>query len=242
MLAVACLIGLWTLSRVFKHQGFPPGLEIDLLLAMVIGGLLGARVAYVLVYRFDVFIADPLYMLKFTGSGLMWYGGLIIGFLAFWVTLRLKGLPFWEVADATVPFVALGYSIVRGGCFLAGCCYGHPTDSPWGVIFHIVDELPRWPTQLFSSGLGLLIFLILLLNFRNRTFSGQTTSLYLILYALYRFGIEFLRASEVYYGPLAPSQIGSLALFLIGVLCYLYNRRQNRYQTTYSRRIDRFYY
>jgi phosphatidylglycerol:prolipoprotein diacylglycerol transferase len=242
MLAVACLISVWGMNRMFRQQGYPAGLSLDLMLAVIVGGLLGARISYVLVYRWDEFLNNPLYLIQFNGTGLMWYGGLVTGFLAFWLIITVKRLHFWNVADTVAPFVALGYSVVRGGCFLAGCCYGKPTESFLGVVFHVVDDAARWPTQLFSSAASLVIFLVLLILWRRRAFTGQVVSFYLVLYAIYRFAMEFLRASEVYYGWLSPSQVISIGIFIVGIICYIYTRHNYQERITYYSRIDRFPY
>ena len=241
LLAVACgAVGIGA-GSLLKRQEYPSGLILDLLLVTVISGIVGSRIGYVLVYRWSEFIASPLYLFQFDGTGLMWYGGFIGGFIGFWITLKIKELNFWNVADSIVPYLALGYAIVRVGCFLNSCCYGKPTDSMIGFVFTNIDTVTRWPTQLLSSGINVLFFAGLLFLWNNRSFIGQVASAYLISYSLYRFGIEFLRDSAVHYGPFSPGQVISIVIFIIGIISYIYCYRKDR-KRIFGKRINKFFY
>jgi phosphatidylglycerol:prolipoprotein diacylglycerol transferase len=139
------------------------------------------------------------------------------------------------MADIMAPSLALGLFLTRIGCFLNGCCYGKPTDLPWGVTFppeafggRLFGETPLHPAQLYSSLAGLLILLLLLLYDRRPRAEGQVFSLYLILAGLARFLLDFVRSYEanVYIlGPFTVNQMISIGSCLLGLLLLGVTRR-----------------
>lgn len=229
MLALAVLIAIWGVSRLFKQKGYDPDKVIDMVIIMVVAGLLGARIAYVLVYQWQEFLANPAMMFSLSEgfSGLIWYGGFICGFGAFLIYIYKHKMSFWETVDMFAPYLALGYALVRIGCFLNGCCYGEMTDSSLGVVFPYVDGVPRHPTQLYSSVLNLLLFFWLIWYYPRRKFSGQILILYLMGYSAYRFVVEFFRESLIMYGPLTIGQVYTLVLLLFGILLYIWRMRHD---------------
>jgi phosphatidylglycerol:prolipoprotein diacylglycerol transferase len=132
---------------------------------------------------------------------------LIGGFLAVVLLVRIYKLPFWKVADAFAPAVALGQAFGRQGCFAAGCCWGKPTDLFFGVHFteagHEYTGVPMYgpegsplylyPTQLIESFTMLIVFGLLVLLHRRKKFDGQVLIAYGIIYSIFRFLIEFIR-------------------------------------------------
>ena len=148
-----------------------------------------------------------IFSLDFLRSGGIYYGGLLGGFFAVVVLVRLYRLPFWKVADAFAPGLALGQSFGRQGCFSAGCCWGKPTTLPWGVHFteagHEYTGVPIYgldgndihlhPTQLYESFIMLAVFALLFYLHRHKKFDGQILIAYGIIYSIVRFSIEFIR-------------------------------------------------
>jgi phosphatidylglycerol:prolipoprotein diacylglycerol transferase len=128
------------------------------------------------------------------------------------------------MADIFAPFLALAYAIVRIGCFLNGCCYGKVSSSAFTVVFPFVDYCSRYPTQLYSSTLNLLLFGFLLWYYPRRKFSGQIFIYYLLGYSEYRFIVEFFRENWVFLGPFSISQAYSLVLLAIGMGLYFLRR------------------
>jgi phosphatidylglycerol:prolipoprotein diacylglycerol transferase len=128
------------------------------------------------------------------------------------------------MGDVVAPGVALGYAIGRVGCFLNGCCYGGPTDLPWACRFHdppITGPLtpPSHPTQIYASIINLGVFYLLLRIFRRQRVTGQVLWSYIVFYAVYRFGIEFLRAgvtAQVAAAGLTQAQWASIGMLLAG--------------------------
>ncbi|MGI5922055.1 MAG: prolipoprotein diacylglyceryl transferase [Syntrophomonadaceae bacterium] len=224
MLAIAMVVAIWGVGRLLAREGYDSGIAIDIVMVMIVAGLVGARSLYIITFEWQNFLAHPLMFFAFPSGGLIWYGGFIGGLVGFVIYVWKKGLSFWHMADVLAPFAALGYAIVRLGCFLNGCCFGNITNSKWGVVFHVVDNHLRYPTQLFSSAVNLLLFFILLNLFPRRKFPGQVFLVYLIGYSIYRFIIEFYRFNVQYYANLSIAQLISIGLFIAGVMLYIWKR------------------
>ena len=201
-LAVGMLLALMVASRLGARDGLPKDRIYDLGLWTLVGGLVGSKVL--------MYFVEPdvqLLSLDFLRSGGVFYGGLIGGFLAVVLSVHFYKLPFWKVADAFAPGLALGQAFGRQGCFSAGCCWGKPTDLPWGVHFteagHEYTGVPivygdgsacyLHPTQLYESLIMLAVFGILVYLHRHKKFNGQVLIAYGMIYSVVRFSIEFLR-------------------------------------------------
>lgn len=201
-LAVGMLLALFATSRLAARDGLPKERIYDLGLWVLVGGLVGSKLLMILVEpNVEIFTLD------FLRSGGVFYGGLIGGFLAVAILVPLYKLNFWKVADAFAPGVALGQAFGRQGCFSAGCCWGKETHLPWGVHFtqagHEYTGVPIYgpdgadlflhPTQLIESFTMLAVFGLLVWLHKRKKFDGQILIAYGIIYALFRFSIEFIR-------------------------------------------------
>ncbi len=220
MLAIAAIVAILGIRRVFDREGHDRDMVLDMVVLMVVFGLLGGRIAYILFYEWSEFLTDPVIFFSPGFSGLIWYGAFAGGLLAFLGYIWRKDLDFWEMADIYAPYLALGYALVRIGCFLNGCCYGLPTGSGLGVVFPDVDHQLRHPTQLYSTGLNFLLFLYLFWLWERRKFSGQVFIAYLMGYSLYRFIIEFFRFSLINYGPFTLGQVYTVFMLLAALGLY----------------------
>jgi phosphatidylglycerol:prolipoprotein diacylglycerol transferase len=228
-LSVAILLGTLVAIKLAKKVGFETDLILDLAIYLVIGGIVGARLFYVLVYDPAQYLQEPLQIFALWNGGMVYYGALIGGLITgTWFVIR-KNLPFWILADVMAPPLALGYGIVRIGCFLNGCCYGKPTSSFIGVLFPYIEGGPsldtvfRYPTQLFSSVFGFALFGVLLLIWRKKKFNGQVFLAFLILYAVERTVVEYYRENLLVFGPVTVSQLVSVLIFIPAL--YFYWRR-----------------
>lgn len=224
-LSLAILAGTLLAYRQAPKTGIKQDLVIDLVIWLVVGGIVGARLFYVLVYEPETYLKQPYLVFALWQGGLVYYGALIGGFVAGLWFVRKKGLPFWSLADLLAPPLALGYGIVRIGCFANGCCYGKPTNSFLGVVFPHLDDLARHPTQIYSSLLGFTLFVILLAIQRKKAFDGQVFLLFLILYGIGRTAIESLRENLTVFGPVTVSQLVSIIIIVIAGVFY-HRRRQ----------------
>ena len=201
-MAVGMLVALFVTSRLAGRDGLPRERIYDLGLWTLVGGLIGSKILMLLVED-NVNILS----LDFLRSGGVFYGGLIGGFFAVVIIVRLYKLPFWKVADAFAPGVALGQAFGRQGCFAAGCCWGDVCDAPIGVHFseagHQYTGVPivgpdgadlfLYPTQLIESFTMLAVFGLLFWLHRRKRFDGQILISYGIIYSIFRFSIEFIR-------------------------------------------------
>lgn len=221
MLAIAFLIGIFGLKALIGKKRLDVSFDavIDLAMWVLIGAIVGARLAYIITdYRY--FLNFPLEIFKINSGGLAFHGGLIGGFGAgYWFT-RVKQIPTWQLADLAAPMIALGYALVRVGCLLNGCCYGKPSALPWALRCASGDSLLRHPTQLYSL-IGSLILAFILFKLRNhKQFSGFLFLLYIGLYSVLRFGVEFFREGPMVFPWLSLAQgvclfLGLFALILI---------------------------
>jgi phosphatidylglycerol:prolipoprotein diacylglycerol transferase len=197
--ALGILAAVGLSEYLHRRAGGTPGIISDMALPIVIGVFLGARTLFVLVEG-SYYLEHPLEVFKVWQGGLVFYGGLIGGALAFIITVWIRKMDLWHMADNVAPGVALGHAVGRLGCFFAGSCYGRPTDMPWAVTFTAPNSLageilgvPVHPTQLYSSAFLFLLSGILILKHRGRSFRGQVFTSYLLLYGTFRFFIEFFR-------------------------------------------------
>lgn len=186
----------------------------------VILGFVAARILFIIT-EWENFLANPMRYLS--GAGFVVYGGIIGGALTIYGFCKLKKIDMLSYLDLMVPSVALAQGFGRVGCFLAGCCYGRETDSWCGVVFTNSDFAPNGvkllPTQLFMAAGDLVIMAALLWYVKKRPMRGRTSMLYLILYSVGRFIIEFLRNDDRgTVGMLSTSQFIAIFTFIVGVI------------------------
>jgi phosphatidylglycerol---prolipoprotein diacylglyceryl transferase len=196
-----------------------------LILILLVSGIAGARVLYVL-SNMDFFINHPLEIFMINRGGLVFYGGLIFSGAFGMAYAKRSGISIADAADLLAPFIALGHSIGRIGCFLNGCCFGRPTDSIFGVQFPF-SPVSIYPTQLFSSAGLFCIFLVLFFMQKRRRFKGQIIALYLIMYGAFRFFIEFFRGDlmPLFYN-ITLTQIISVISILAGILFCIFKQNE----------------
>src|SRR6202521_4178843 len=202
LLAAAYLCGLKLAIVRAQARGLDAARVLDLGIYIIISALIGAKLL-LLATDFRTFRNDPQELLTLARSGGVFYGGLILAVIVALWYIRRVGLPLWTTCDVFAPGIALGHVIGRFGCLFAGCCYGKPTSKPWGITFtdpfaaaNVGTPLgvPLHPTQIYEAGAEFLILMVLLGSERKgRPFAGRTFWLYMLLYAISRFIIEFYR-------------------------------------------------
>ncbi len=222
---ILCCIALGTYRA--KANNMNQEAVIDIALLGVVCGFAGAKVLYVIV-EFPEFLKDPLALLG--SEGFVVYGGIIAGVAAAICYCRYKKLVFLEYFDLLVPSVAVAQGFGRIGCFLAGCCYGRETDSVIGVVFPpesmALSGVPLLPVQLFSAAGDFLIAVILIIYYKKNTRTGNVGALYLLLYGVGRFAIEFLRMDERGgIGIFSTSQWISFGIVAFAVFMFVRNKR-----------------
>ncbi len=225
MLMTAFLSCYYLLNRELKKKGKDPEMASDAIFWAALGGILGAKLYYLL-ENYKLVIADPVGMI-FSGSGLVFWGGLAGGMIAVLSYLRYKNEDWIEWTDFISPLLILGYSIGRVGCTLVGCDYGLPTNLPWAMTFPNGAPptlIPVHPTQIYETLLGLIIFSILW-NLKYKLKKGYLFSLYMFLAGTERFFIEFIRTNPKYLIGLSGAQIISILMITISlILFFTFNR------------------
>lgn len=216
MLALAFLVVAFFARRRALALGMDGDAILDLCVWLVVSGIIGARLFFILL-NLDYYRENPLETVMLWKGGLVWYGGLIAAMIAAIIFLTAKKMPALKTGDLMMPYIALGQSIGRTGCFLNGCCYGKPAPAKFGVIFNALQG-PVYPTQLYESAAMFAVFLILR---KCVPANGRTLFLYLILYSCIRFAIEFLRGDNpVIMMGLTISQIISVVIFVTAAILW----------------------
>jgi phosphatidylglycerol---prolipoprotein diacylglyceryl transferase len=262
MLAIGFFSGILFAAWRAKKAGENPDHVFNLSVWLVISSLLGARIYYILTH-FDEFrvtgsySAFERYLIEFKRmfwpigangevgiSGLIFLGGLILATITAIVYLRYYHLKLLKYLDILAPSIALGEAFTRIGCFLNGCCFGHPTQSVFGVIFPdncaagaFFPGIPIHPTQLYNSLAGILIFGLLLVLERFKKFDGFTALLYFMLYSVGRFTIDFFRYYEesMQVFGLSQNQIITLIFFIVSaVLLVFFSKKASSTHGTHS--------
>jgi len=236
MMFLSFVVGAWVLARQFDQRGMDPEAAWDMLLWVALGGILGAKLYYVGLH-YEALLADPLRELTNRG-GLVWYGGFIGGVAAFYWQVRRRGLRTSLAFDSAAPALAIAYAVGRLGCFLVGDDYGRPTDSWVGIAFpegyppstagyfrsigtQIPADIPDTavlavhPTQLYEIALAMIMFAVLW-RLSGGLRAGRLFAVYLAMYGVLRFTIEFVRAkTDLMVLGLTTSQIASLVLLVL---------------------------
>lgn len=236
LMALAALSAGWVVWLELKRYRYDPELASTMIFAAAVGGLIGARLLFIL-EDWSNFIRSPWDFI-FSGAGFTWYGGMLGGALAVTWVARRKGIPWLQAADISAPALALAYGIGRVGCHVAGDGdWGTVSDVPWAAAY--TDAIIGWvhpltgvpyppgvrvhPTSIYEFFQSLIVFAILWPLRKKGYADGTVFWLYLILAGLARFVVEFWRINPVIGLGMTEAQWFSLVLALIG--CYLLYER-----------------
>ncbi len=239
MMALAFLSGIMLWRHLGKRAGRGPDYGSDLALWILLPGIVGARLLFVLA-NFPYYRSIPSEIWRIDQGGLIFYGGIIGGALgAVWFAHRRRE-PFAALMDFLVVAIPLGHMFGRLGCFLNGCCYGLPLPGDGGIsltgaigcgcgVAMAGDQTLRYPVQLYEAVGNLLIFVVLYAFYQRRPRQGLVCAAYLALYPGLRFGLEFLRGDTRWRaGGLTAAQWLSLSLISIAVLIALHAYQSTR--------------
>ena len=230
LVATGVLVGLWYARRQAQSAGLDPEKIWNLGIYMVLVALVVAKIWLVAIYwRYYLDHPRDIFAISTLQSGGVFYGGLIGAVVVLGLYVWRQKLPFLAVTDVFAPGLALGHSIGRLGCFMAGCCYGKPTNLPWGITFTnpVANTLVGTPlnvrlhpTELYESAAELMNFCILVWLSRQKRFGGQIFGTYIMLYGFERGIIEFFRGDPdrtmMFHGAVSVMQLVSVVLILTG--------------------------
>lgn len=200
MYVIGFVAGWWLAKRRSRlaHSPIKPDQVDDLVFYVMLGVILGGRLGYTLVYGWQEIAADPLYIVKIWKGGMSFHGGLVGVLLAMWLYGRKIGKTMWQMTDFVAPFVPIGLGMGRIGNFINGELWGKPTDVPWGVLYR--GEVLH-PSQLYEAALeGLVLFIVLWLYSAKPRPYMAVSGLFLLLYGVFRFVVEFYRVPDAHMG------------------------------------------
>lgn len=230
LVATAFIAALWTAGRLAERAKLDREAVLNLGIYCALAGIVGAKA---LMIALDPALRSnwrEIFSLATLQAAGIFYGGLLVALATAFLYMWRRHLSPFKTADVFAPGVALGHAIGRLGCFSAGCCWGVPTQLPWAVRFtnprayQLVGVplfVPLHPTQLYESLAELAIFAVLYRQFLRPHRDGSIISLYLVLYGITRFLVEFVRyhdpQSNPLTGPFSTEQWVSLVLIVMGL-------------------------
>ncbi|MBN2224319.1 MAG: prolipoprotein diacylglyceryl transferase [Deltaproteobacteria bacterium] len=233
MISVGFLLSFVLFLTELKRRSLSVDTGIDFAFWVLLSAIAGSRLVYVLL-NFSYFGRYPLKILMIWEGGLVWYGAFLGALAATLIYFRIKKLDGWLWADIAIPYVALGQGIGRIGCLMAGCCYGRPTDLPWGITFSVSEIAPLGvalhPTQVYEMLFNFMIFAVLFSRRNRAAFRGQQILSYVFLYGATRAIVEVFRGDPrgVWLGgAVSTSQLISAVAVAAGIILYFKIRVKN---------------
>lgn len=227
MIAIGILAAYFTGEYRAKKKKMEYNQVFYIVLWCVAGGFVGAKILYWLT-EWRMILKDPGFLLDSLTDGFVVLGGILGGILTAYIYCHIKKMDFLRYFDLLIPSVALAQGFGRLGCLLAGCCYGKETASHFAITFTNSDFAPNYvplvPTQIYASVLDFAHYFVLILAAKHLKEKGQVAGLYLILYSVGRFILEFYRGDleRGNVGILSTSQFISIFTFCAGLLLFLY--------------------
>jgi phosphatidylglycerol:prolipoprotein diacylglycerol transferase len=232
MYLVGFMAGWWLARRRAAGPGstWKPADVDDLIFYAALGVIAGGRIGWCLVYGLDEVLRNPIVIFKITQGGMSFHGGLVGVLVAIAIFARLRRRAIADVFDFTAPLPGIGLLAGRIGNFINGELWGKTTDVPWGFL---VNGEVRHPSQLYEAALeGLVLFIILWVYTSKPRPRLAPTGLFLLLYGLFRFIVEFVRVPDenmgyIAFGWLTTGQILSLPMIIAGLLVLAWAWRRN---------------
>ncbi|HUU80918.1 MAG TPA: prolipoprotein diacylglyceryl transferase [Acidobacteriota bacterium] len=223
--AIGLFVGLMITVKIGRAEGIASQQIMDMGFMMILSAVIASRLLYVLMNA-SYYSSRPLDIFKIWQGGLVFSGGIIGALLVMVWYWRRHNLSLWKTADLWAPAAAIGQGIGRIGCFMAGCCYGTPTDLKWGVVFTHPNSLaplnvPLHPTQIYSSLTGFTIFLILMILHWKKKFEGQVFLWFLILHSVARLILEHFRGDDrgtIFATNLSVTQLVTTLILIASVV------------------------
>lgn len=238
-LSLGFFVGTAVLFREIRLDHEHPAKVLNLAIYMIIFAIIGARLFHVVIEAPAFYLKNPLNIFKIWNGGWTFYGGLLADIIFAIFYMKKQNMNPYRTIDMFAPAVTLGLSYGRMACYMAGCCYGKvcPPDFPMASTFKVVNMVrpqasplntPLYPTQLAEAILALGLFFFMIFYRKRKKFHGELAAIFLIVYGIARFLIEYFRADDIrglwLGGTISTSQIISLPLIGIGMWLFLRNK------------------
>ena len=204
----------------------------DLLFYAAIGVVVGGRLGYALFYGMGQWFSDPLWIFRVWDGGMSFHGGLAGVLLASWWFARKKGLAYFTLTDFVAPLVPIGLGAGRIGNFINRELPGRVTELPWGMPFPGLGPEPRHPSALYEAVLeGAVLFVVLWFVSAKPRARGLVSGLFLLLYGVFRFAVEFVRLPDAHIGFIAfgwvtMGMLLTLPMIVAGLALIAWSRNQ----------------
>jgi len=224
VVALSFLLALWLSTKEARRKGLDPALIQDFAGYALIGGLIGARIYYVVFSNPSYFLEKPWEIVAIWHGGIGIIGALFGGLLTALWYVRRKGLPFWRLADTVAPGAILGQATGILACLLNGDSYGKPTDLAWAITYTNPRamaplDIPLHPIEFYEMALYLLVFFLVWQTRKKPLPDGFTFLTYLAGYGAARFAVEFFRGSPAIFAWGIPAaQVFGAALIVSSVI------------------------
>jgi len=237
----AFAFGTWLAVKRARTEMVDSGLVMDLVVWILISSLIGARFTYVIFHlnEFQGRWLDTISPIQSDGTvgiaGLVVIGGIVFAVITSIWYLRRKNIPYFKMMDIMVPSLAFGIGLGRVGCYFNGCCFGHPTESIFGIVFpstclagSVYPGQAIHPTQLYALVYSFAIGVALLMRTGSRRFTGELFSLFFVVYGIARFINESLRyyregmiLTKFGESSFTISMFLSIVLMIFGITLYI---------------------
>ena len=236
MYAIGILCGLYLIRFEVRRKQIPLSDDdiMNFVMLSVIGGIIGARVYYV-IFSWEHYRQNLWEILKVWHGGLAIHGGVLGGVLVGWRLTRRHHLPFWQIADVCAPPLILAQALGRFGNLMNGDAHGLPTSMPWGLVFppesiagSQYPGIPLHPTMVYEMISNLSIFLILWNIRKTPRKDGFLFCAYIILYSMGRFVISYFRADNLMLRSFSMPHVISIFLILMALGVILHQRLWER--------------
>lgn len=224
MIALGALTGVYVFVKEVKRQGLNSDVLLNGVIYSLIGGIIGARIVYILIYNPSYYFSNPIKIFAIHEGGLSIHGGILGGLLVGYFFLKQHKIPIWKTLDFVAPALILAQGISRIGCDV----FGGPISLslPWGM--EINGEYLH-PAQAYEFLLDYLLFGYLWLRLKKPAYTGQVFLHYLIGFMVIRGVVEFFRINPMVFGPFSVSHIMSLIGIVLGIILIRYRKQKKEY-------------
>ena len=194
----AIALGRWRVKG--GQSAITADMVVDMIAYVSLFAILGGRLGYAIFYDFGHYVASPADILKLWQGGMSFHGGLAGSIAGLWLFCRHRNIAFFMASDFLAPMAAIGFLFGRLANFVNQELWGRPSDVAWAVVFPSDPaQLARHPSQLYEATLeGALLFIILWVYSSKKPPRGAVSGMFLLLYGLFRFAVEFVREPDAH--------------------------------------------